>query len=154
MNVGGTPQPSGWSNEDLSPDDGGGSRATGSRASAGDKGHAVPPNARCAVVPWDSDAAPGKISQGTGGITPCLGAGCGTSMHPRMQKVVGTVDQALSEGNAARRQMRGNRRFGTQTPKTKLDWHGSSARKENRMYRAETAKIFACKAGSYKGKNP
>jgi len=32
--------------------------------------------------------------------------------------------------------------------------HESSAGKENRIYRAETAKIFACKAGSYKGKNP
>jgi len=34
------------------------------------------------------------------------------------------------------------------------EWHESSAGNENRLDRAKTAKIFACNAGSYKGKNP
>jgi len=45
---------------------------------------------------------------------------------------------------------RGSRADGFMGP----DWHEPSAAKENRIDRAETAKIFACKAGYYQGNNP
>jgi len=34
------------------------------------------------------------------------------------------------------------------------DYFESSAGREHRIARSETAKTFACKAGSYKGKDP
>jgi len=34
------------------------------------------------------------------------------------------------------------------------EWHESSAERENRADPSEIARIFACKAGSHKGKDP
>ncbi len=42
----------------------------------------------------------------------------------------------------------------TRIPRIGPDDHESSAGQEHRIDRSETAKTFACKAGSYKGKDP